>query len=33
VPKRIKGELRRLAADVPELLPHPDVAAIRSVHR
>jgi hypothetical protein len=33
VPKRIKGELRRLAAEIPDVLPHPDVAAIRSVHR
>ncbi|MEV4319620.1 ribonuclease inhibitor [Actinocrispum sp. NPDC049592] len=33
LPKRIKGKLGHLAADVPALAPHPDVAAIKSVHR
>ncbi|MET0133920.1 MAG: ribonuclease inhibitor [Kibdelosporangium sp.] len=33
VPRRVKRELARLAVEVPDLLPHPDVAAIRSVHR
>jgi hypothetical protein len=33
VPRRVKRELRRFAVDLPDLQPHPDVAAIRSVHR
>ncbi|MGW4471616.1 ribonuclease inhibitor [Nonomuraea sp. NPDC004354] len=30
---RVKRDLNALAADAPELHPHPDVAAVRSVHR
>lgn len=33
IASRVKRELNALAAAVPELRPHPDVAAIRSVHR
>ncbi|MEU8378828.1 ribonuclease inhibitor [Streptosporangium sp. NPDC048865] len=33
IASRVKRELGRLAAAVPELRPHPEVAAVRSVHR
>ncbi|ACZ85378.1 hypothetical protein [Streptosporangium roseum] len=33
IASRIKRELGRLAAAVPELRPHPEIAAVRSVHR
>ncbi|MBE1470880.1 ribonuclease inhibitor [Kibdelosporangium phytohabitans] len=33
IARRVKRELGHIAAGLPELLPHPDVAAIKSVHR
>jgi hypothetical protein len=33
IAKRVKRDLRHFAAGLPSLQPHPDVAAIRSVHR
>ncbi|SMD27005.1 Leucine Rich repeat [Kibdelosporangium aridum] len=33
IARRVKRELGHIASALPELLPHPDVAAIRSVHR
>nr|WP_232328544.1 ribonuclease inhibitor [Kibdelosporangium sp. MJ126-NF4]CEL23397.1 hypothetical protein [Kibdelosporangium sp. MJ126-NF4]CTQ96867.1 hypothetical protein [Kibdelosporangium sp. MJ126-NF4] len=33
IARRVKRELGQIAEGLPEVLPHPDVAAIRSVHR